>query len=278
MKHLFLMGLIALGLGSAAAQDETVTIGYVLWDSEIAATHVLAAVIHDELGYEVDLVAVDAGPMFIGLAQGDMDISVSVGLPVTHANYWDVYGEDLVDLGRNLDGATLGFVVPDYVTIDSITELNDHIDEFDGEIIGIDPGAGLMGLSEEALDLYGLNYDLIDGSDPAMVAALDRAISREEWVVVTGWEPHWKWVVYGIKYLEDPEGIFGEAQGVNTVLNHEFAQNGPEDVLALADAFYWTPDQMGTVMLAINQEGMEPWDAARQWIADNPEVVQGWLE
>lgn len=278
MKHLFLMGLIALGLGSAAAQDETVTIGYVLWDSEIAATHVLAAVIHDELGYDVDLIAVDAGPMFIGLAQGDMDISVSVGLPVTHANYWDVYGEDLVDLGRNLDGATLGFVVPDYVTIDSITELNDHLDEFNGEIIGIDPGAGLMGLSEVAVNHYGLDYELIDGSDPAMVAALDRAISRDEWVVVTGWEPHWKWVVYGIKYLEDPEGVFGEPQGVNTVVNQDYAENGPEDVLSVAEAFYWTPDQMGTVMLDINQEGMDPWDAARKWIADNPEVVQSWLE
>src|SRR5690625_2445891 len=127
MKRILLSVLIALGLSVTFAQDETISIGYVLWDSEIAATHVLGAVIHDELGYDVDLIAVDAGPMFLGLAQGDMDISVSVGLPVTHANYWEAYGDELIDLGRNLDGATLGLVVPDYVTIDSITELNDHV-------------------------------------------------------------------------------------------------------------------------------------------------------
>ncbi len=278
MKHLFLMGLIALGLGSAVAQDETVTIGYVLWDSEIASTHVVAAVLQDEMGYDVELVAVDAGPMFIGLAQGDLDVSVSAGLPVTHGSYWDVYGDELVNVGRNLDGAFHGLVVPDYLPVHSVTELNDHFDEFDGEIIGIDPGSGLMGLTEQVVDHYGIELALVDGSDPAMVAALDRAISREEWIVFTAWEPHWLWAVYDVRYLEEPDGLYGDVQGVNTVMNMDYAENGPDDVLAFFDAFYWTPDQMNEVMLDINQGGLEPWDAARKWIAANPDVVQSWLE
>ena len=65
---------------------------------EIASTHVLAAVIEDELVTRPTSSRVDAGPMYIGLAQGDLDLSVSVALPVTHANYWEQYGDRLIDL------------------------------------------------------------------------------------------------------------------------------------------------------------------------------------
>jgi len=280
MKRLIVTGLLTLSLLSvASAQLDPIRFGYVLWDSEIASTHVLAAVIEDELGYETDLIAVDAGPMYIGLAQGDLDLSVSVALPVTHANYWEQYGDRLIDLGRNLDGAFVGLVVPEYVTVDSLADLNEYADRFDGQIIGIDPGAGIMDLTEQALEVYGLtDFELVDGSDPAMIAALDRAVERGDWIVITGWDPHWKWVVYDLKYLEDPEGLYGEIQGSNTVITPGFAEKAPEDLLNLLDNFYWSPDDMGVVMLDINQHDVDPWDAARDWIANNREIVESWLE
>ena len=49
--------------------------------------------------------------------------------------------------------AKLGLVVPSYVTIDSITELNDHKDKFGSRIVGIEPGAGLMIHTERILSL-----------------------------------------------------------------------------------------------------------------------------
>lgn len=280
MKRLIVTGLLTLSLLSvASAQLDPIRFGYVLWDSEIASTHVLAAVIEDELGYETDLIAVDAGPMYIGLAQGDLDLSVSVALPVTHANYWEQYGDRLIDLGRNLDGAFVGLVVPEYVTVDSLADLNEYADRFDGQIIGIDPGAGIMDLTEQALEVYGLtDFELVDGSDPAMIAALDRAVERGDWIVITGWDPHWKWVVYDLKYLEDPEGLYGEIQGSNTVITPGFAEKAPEDLLNLLDNFYWSPDDMGVVMLDINQHDVDPWDAARDWIANNRDIVESWLE
>src|SRR5690606_13202757 len=79
--------LLAMFLGAAAAQDEGIDIGYVLWDSEIASTHVLAAVIMDELGYDVNLTSVDAGPLWAGLARGDFDATVAAWLPYTHEAY-----------------------------------------------------------------------------------------------------------------------------------------------------------------------------------------------
>ena len=279
MKRLILAAITAIGLGTATAQPEPVRFGYVLWDAEIAITHLVAAVVVDELGYEVDLISVDAGPMYIGLAQGDLDVSIAIALPITHAAYWDMYGDQLVDLGPYRQGDNLGTVVPDYVTIDSIAEMNDYADEFDGRIIGIDPGSGIMGLTEEVVDVYGLdNFELIDGSDSAMVAGLDRAVTRGDWIAITGWDPHWKWAVYDLKYLEDPEGVYGQQQTANMVLNPEFAENAPEDLLAFLDNFTFTPQQSAELMLGIIEDGTDPWDAAREWIASNRDLVDGWLE
>lgn len=280
MKRLLFALLVAMSVGTVMAQDETIDIGYVLWDSEIASTHVVAAVLMDDLGYDVELTSVDAGPMWTGVAQGDFDAIVAAWLPATHEAYWEQYGDDLVDLGPNLDGADIGWAVPAYVDVDSIADLNDHADEFGGEIIGIDPGAGLMAASDRAMEVYALDdFTLLDGSDAAMTAALDRAISREEPIVVTSWRPHWMWAAYDLKYLEDPQGVFGDAESIHTVLNADWAENGaPQDVRDFLDAFYWTGEQMGAVMLMITQDGMEPMEAARAWIADNRDVVEGWLQ
>jgi glycine betaine/proline transport system substrate-binding protein len=278
MKKLLLFAVLSLFSGAALAQGQTIELGYVLWDSEIASTHVVAAVLMDELGYDVNLTSVDAGPMWTGVAQGDFDAIVAAWLPATHEAYWAEYGDSLVDLGPNLEGADIGWAVPAYVPVDSITELEDNVALFGGEVIGIDPGAGLMAASDRALDVYDLDYQLLDGSDAAMTAALDRAIQRQEPIIVTSWRPHWMWAAYDLKYLEDPEGVFGAAETINTIVNGDWAETAPEDVLHLLDSFHWTGEQMGEVMLAITQEGAEPFEAARAWIAANPDVVRGWLD
>ena len=253
-----------------------IELGYVLWDSEIASTHVVAAIIEDELDHPVSLTSVDAGPMWTGMARGDFDAMVAAWLPETHAAYWQEYGDDVTDLGANLDGARIGWVVPDYVPVQSITELPEHEADFGGEIIGIDPGAGLMAASDQAMEIYDLgDFNLVSGSDAAMTAALDRAIADEEWIVVTGWVPHWKFAAYDLRFLDDPEGVFGDAEAIHTIVRPGLEEEAPE-VHAFLQNFHWTSEQMGEVMLMI-EDDMDPMDAARAWIAENRDVVNAWL-
>ena len=274
LRTLALSALVFFGTAFAQGQ---VTLGYVLWDSEIASTTVLATVLEDE-GYEVEMIAVDAGPMWTGVARGDFDAIVAAWLPVTHETYWNEYQDSLVDFGANLHGADIGWVVPAYVTIESIEELNDHAAEFEYRIIGIAPGAGLMSASEAAVEEYALELDLIDGSDAAMAAALDRAVNRDEWVVVTGWRPHWKWAAYDLKYLEDPKGVFGGSEDIHTILNAEFAANADEKLLSILDNFHWSGEDMGAVMLDIIENDTDPVDAARAWVDANQDLVNEWVQ
>ena len=266
----------AFTAGVAQAQDKgTVHLAYVEWSSEVASTNVLRAAL-EQAGFEVDMTSLSAAAMWQAVATGDADAIVAAWLPTTHAEYLERVGEQVEDLGPNLDGTKLGLVVPAYTDVDSIAELNDNADAFNGEIIGIDPGAGLMGLTEEVVDTYELDLNLRSGSDATMVAALANAINNEEDIVVTSWTPHWMFARWDLKYLEDPENVYGGAEQIHTVVRQGLADDMPE-AYAILNAFEWTPEQMGEVMLMNQEEGSDPYENAQQWVEDNQEQVDGWI-
>ena len=263
--------------GMVQAQDKgTVNLAYVEWSSEVASTNVVRAVL-EQAGYEVDMTSLSAAAMFQALSTGDADAIVAAWLPSTHENYMERVGDSVEDLGPNLDGTKLGLVVPEYTDVDSIADLNDNADAFDGEIIGIDPGAGLMSLTEEVVDTYDLDLQLRSGSGATMTAALSSAISNEEDIVVTGWTPHWMFARFDVKYLEDPENVYGGAEQIHTVVRDGLEDDMPE-AYAILDAFEWTPEQMGEVMLMNQEEDSDPYENAKQWVEDNQDVVEEWLE
>jgi glycine betaine/proline transport system substrate-binding protein len=57
------------------------------------------------------------------------DVFLDAWLPNSQ-NYWADYGENLVVIGEAFSDATTGLVVPTYVTINSIEELNANKDKF----------------------------------------------------------------------------------------------------------------------------------------------------
>lgn len=266
----------AFTAGVAQAQDKgTVHLAYVEWSSEVASTNVLRATL-EQAGFEVDMTSLSAAAMWQAVSTGDADGIVAAWLPTTHAEYLERVGEQVEDLGPNLDGTKLGLVVPTYTDVDSIADLNDNADIFNGEIIGIDPGAGLMGLTEQVVETYELDLNLRSGSDATMVAALSNAINNEEDIVVTSWTPHWMFARWDLKYLEDPENVYGGAEQIHTVVRQGFADDMPE-AYAILNAFEWTPEQMGEVMLMNQEEGSDPYENAKQWVEDNQEQVEGWI-
>lgn len=61
--------------------------------------------------------------MFAGIANNSAEVKVGAWLPRTHAEYYETYKNDLVDLGPNLQGTKSRLVVLAYVDIDSIEDL-----------------------------------------------------------------------------------------------------------------------------------------------------------
>jgi glycine betaine/proline transport system substrate-binding protein len=279
---LLTMTLFATGCGGTTdpngdadtASKGTVRLLYVEWACARASTHVMADILENIMGYDVEVTSVAAGAMYEGLASGEGDAMFTAWLPITHADYVEQIGDRIEDLGPNNDSARIGLVVPAYVDIDSIEELNANKDKFDGEIIGIDPGAGIMKASVNALDEYALELELIEGTDATMVASLKNAIDNEEWIAVTGWTPHWKFARWDLKFLDDPKTIYGETETINTMVRLGLKEDMPE-VYELCDNFHWTSEQIGSAM-ALAEE-MDSVAAARQWVEENQDVVNSWL-
>ncbi len=275
-----LLAGIAAGCGQQAppAGEDTgkgqVELGYVQWDSEIASTNVVKKVLED-VGYEVKITPVDAAAMWLGVGEGDFDGIVAAWLPATHKDYFENVKDKVEDLGPNLEGAKIGLVVPEYVTINSIEELNGVKDKFEGKITGIEPGAGIMKATENAIQEYELDYELQNSSSAGMAAALKKAEQNEDWIVVTGWTPHWKFAKWDLKYLEDPKQIYGGEEFIHTIVRKGLQEDKPE-VYAILDKFNWEASDMEAVMLDI-ENGMEPAEAAAKWIDANQDKVNSWI-
>ncbi|HHU87654.1 MAG: glycine betaine ABC transporter substrate-binding protein [Pelotomaculaceae bacterium] len=272
-------GVIA-GCGQQAQQQGqegkgSVELGYVQWDSEIASTNVVKKVLEDQ-GYEVKITAVDASPMWLGVSEGNFDGIVAAWLPATHKDYYAQVKDKVEDLGPNLQGAKIGLVVPEYVTINSIEELNSVKDKFQGKITGIEPGAGIMKATEQAIQDYNLDLDLQSSSSAGMAAALKKAEDNGDWIVITGWTPHWKFAKWDLKYLEDPKGVYGAEEFIHTIVRKGLKEEKPE-VYDILDKFNWTASDMEAVMLDI-EDGMEPAEAAAKWVEANQEKVKEWIE
>lgn len=238
MKTILKAAALAAMIGGtsvpALAQEaETVKIGAVAWADAEFVSVLAQTIIRDRLDTKAEITQLDIAPLFQGLAKGDLDVTLNVWLPGTHADYWKRVGQDVVPLGVVYTGAKLGWVVPSYVPEDQVASIADLAkdevkEKLDGKVQGIDPGAGLTRLSKEAIEKYGLDYELVTASDAAMTAALDRAIRRKDWIVATGWSPHWMFGAYELRYLDDPEKALGGTERVYAVSRKGFQTDHPE--------------------------------------------------
>lgn len=150
-------------------------------------------------------------------------------------------------------------------------------EQLNHEIIGIDPGAGIMKSTNQAIEAYGLEgWKLVEGSGAAMAAALDKAIKDKKPIVVTGWTPHWMFAKYDLKYLQDPKGVYGGDEQIHTIARKGLKDDEPSAYRVL-DQFEWTPDDMAEVMVAI-QDGQKPEDAAKAWVDNHPDEAAKWIE
>ena len=269
--------VLAMGSTLASAESKTLSIGYVDgWSDSVATTHVAAEVIKQKLGYDVKLQAVATGIMWQGVATGKLDAMLSAWLPVTHGEYWAKNKDKVVDYGPNFKDAKIGLIVPEYVKAVSIADLKTDT-TFKNKIVGIDAGSGVMLKTDQAIKDYGLDYKLQASSGAAMIAELTRAEDKKESIAVTGWVPHWMFAKWKLRFLEDPKGVYGAAETVNSIGSKELATKAPEVAKFLKNFQWASKDEIGEVMLAI-QDGAKPDAAAKEWVAKHPERVAEWTK
>jgi len=277
----------------AFAKGKTVRIAYEEWSSEIASSNLMKAVIKEKLGHRCIIKRLSVTDQYEAVSSGTQDAMVGAWLPA-QKSYYEKHEGRFVDLGPNLEGSRLGLVVPvvsstwlqaqdgqhsePYMEIDSIEEIKDHYDDFNGKIIGIESDSGMMTIMREKLiPAYGLeDFELVPGTEVSMTAELAHAIQKRKWIVVLGWEPHWMFGRWALKFLDDPKNMWSGKGRINTLVRKGLKEDMP-DVYKFLDNFNWKSEDMERLLLW-NKMGGNPYDNAKRWMRANPKVVESWLK
>ena len=284
-------GSLAVALGLAACSSdsdasdaprldngdlETISIGvHTGWDEGIAVSHLFKVMLEDE-GYTVDTTEAEAGVVYTGLTGGDFDVNFDMWLPNTHADYLEQYGDKMEMLGVWYDDAKLTIAVNEDSPITSLDELAAQADTVGNRIVGIESGAGLTRVTQDdVIPGYGLeDMEFIVSSTPAMLAELKGATDAGEDIAVTLWRPHWAYDAYPVRDLEDPKGLLGEAEEINSVGREDFAKDYPT-AASWIGAFKLTDEQLFSLenIMFNENNGSDPDASAQEWLEQNPTFV-----
>jgi len=275
---LMIFALTACGSPNGKSGNENeLTIGQVNWAENIAVTNMWKVILEDK-GYEVDLKNLNMGVTMNALKSGDLDASLEVWLPVQDANYLKQY-QDSVDFSDATwyDNAKVGLAVPTYIEeIDSVEDLNDHKGLFDSQITGFDPGAGTMEVTEQLINDYNLEYELLKSSESAMLAALSDAIKDKKPIVLPLWSPHWAFSKYDLKFLKDPKNTFGGVEKIHHATRQDFEEDFPE-VSQWFNNWKMDDQQIGELVDYV-ESAEDPLKGAEKWVEENQELIDEWIK
>ncbi|MEU6244281.1 ABC transporter permease/substrate binding protein [Streptomyces sp. NPDC047024] len=265
------------GGATPAEAKRPVNVAWFPWDEDIAVTYLWKNVL-ERRGYKLNLKQMDVGPVYTGLASGDLDVNFDAWLPYAQQNFWDKSKDRLKDLGTWYQPTSLEVAVPSYVKdVKSLADLKGKSSRFHGKIIGIEPGTGEMALlKSKVLPGYGLDkeYKVVDGSTPAMLAELKRAYAKKEPVAVVLWSPHWAYSEYDLTKLADPKKAFGVGNTIRTISSQKFPEQYPR-LTQWIKSFRMSEDELGSLEARITKAGQgKAEQAVAAWVKEHPEVAE----
>ncbi|MGQ4879413.1 ABC transporter substrate-binding protein [Billgrantia sp. LNSP4103-1] len=278
---------LSLGLAlSAQADDATLDFGVPAWPG-ITVKTAIAEQLLAPLGYETASHELGLQVIYQGLDSGDIDVFLGGWMPAQREMYEPRQESGtIVNVANNVDGAQMTLAVPVYTYeqgIQSFADLDENRELFEGRIHGFGAGSAASEILEEAIDedVWGLgDWRLVDTSEVGMLSAVRDAISREEAIVWVGWTPHWMNLEMPMRYLDDPENLFGENNGesdVLTLMRSDFAEAHPE-LATFFEQFTFASEEQSWMIQEFGREERDAEAVAEEWIRDNAERVEAMLE
>ena len=276
-------GALATGCGvvPGVAGGKELTLGYIVWDENVAVSNLTKVLLEEDLGYgKVELQLTDVAvvkQVFQGVADGELDAFQDVWLP-NHKKYLSQVKDDVEHLDPWFVGKTVqGIAVPDYMNIYSIPQLDKAGTDM---IIGIEPGSAVHPqIKNVVIPGYNLDMKLVESSTPAMLFELEKAYKEREPIVFYGWSPHWMNVRYDFRYLEDPkdlQGAFNDPAKISTIVNKDLPEDDPV-AYAFLKAISLNGEQLNQMEADMN-EADDPIEGVKAWLEGNRDTVEPWID
>ncbi|RCW81748.1 choline ABC transporter substrate-binding protein [Paracoccus lutimaris] len=255
--------------------------------TDITATNGVAAAVLNGLGYAPDITTLSVPIGYEALKNGETDVFLGNWMPAQQKFRDDIDASGKTEeLVKNLDGAKFTLAVTDAGTslnVKDFADLDAHKDAFEGKIYGIEPGApanqSIAAMIEA--DKFGLgDWELVESGEQAMLAQVARNDGAGTPSVFLAWAPHPMNVKHKLTYLSGGDAEFGPNFGgatVHTVARKDWVAECP-NVAKLFRQLTFSIDMENVLMGNILDDAMSAEEAAKGWIAANPDAAKAWLD
>jgi len=224
------------------------------------------------------------GEIYPKLGTGEVDILAASWLPSAHAPLYEKVKAQTFVVTELYPDARLFLAVPEYAdpAIRSVADLAkpEVAAMVEKRIVGIGPTSGLMVGLAKMMDSYRLKdagYELLPGPASAWIANFRRAHDERKTVVMPLWQPQWLNASYRVRVLEDPQKIFADSDRAFLVANKALKDKIAPEVLARLQRIRLSVSAVTEMDRMVNVDKVAPREAARRWIASNPEATRGWF-
>jgi glycine betaine/proline transport system substrate-binding protein len=290
--------------GSAAAGQDcgNVVINENAWAGSTANVYIAKAVLEDELGCEVEVTKVAEIPVFQAMADGKVDAVLEDWQHVDEYEQYIEKAKTVVQGGPLGVEGHIGWFVPQYVMdenpeFETWEGLKGKEDVFNGEFLGGDPS--YVQKDKQLIEALDLDFEHVTaGAEPAQVARWSQAYKQEEPVIFYWYTPQYLNQEYELAEVKlpprteankdckddakeggDPEQYRCEYDItiINKLFSKKFADSGSPAYDVLRKMKLTNEDQE-LVAKAIAGDKQDPEEAGADWVADNQDTVQQWLE
>ncbi|XNH23313.1 choline ABC transporter substrate-binding protein [Vibrio cyclitrophicus] len=267
-------------------QCENVRFADVGW-TDITATTAVTSELLKGFGYKTKTDLLSVPVTYSSMANGDIDVFLGNWMPTMEGDIAKYREAGTVETVRaNLEGAKYTLAVPKYVYdagVKSFADLAKHAEKFKDRIYGIEPGNDGNRLIQSMIDsdAFGLkDFSLVESSEAGMVSQVSRAARRSQWIVYLGWAPHPMNSNVEMEYLAGGDDFFGPNYGGANVYTNVRSNYLSEcsNVGQLLQNLEFTLEMENQLMEEILNQKAKPEQAAQQWLINNPQQVEAWLD
>lgn len=286
--------------GETSSSYETIVIAEPNWVGAAANVAVASYVLENELGYDVEAKQINETAAFDGMDDGSIHAALEDwgGAPDKE----QLYVEEKKSVFAAGDLGVIGhigwFIPKAYADANPEATtwegLNGLVEDFKtaetgdkGQLLNGDPS--YTSYDKALVEQLGLDYEVVEaGSEDAQVTAIKQAHEDGTPLLTYWWTPHWLNAEIPLVEVELPEYTEGCQDDPETVacgypdtplqkfLNADFAESG-DPAAEFLKTFQWETSDQEYVAKLIQGEGMDPQDAAKQWVEENQDKVDAWL-
>jgi glycine betaine/proline transport system substrate-binding protein len=272
------------------------------WAGSTANTYIAKSVLEDELGCEVEVTKITEIPVFQAMADGKVDAVLE------DWQHTDEYAKYIDKAGTVVQGGPLGveghigwfipkFVMDEHPEFKTWEGLKGKEDVFNNEFLGGDPS--YVQKDKELIKALGLDLKHVTaGAEPAQVARWSQAYKQDKPVLFYWYTPQYLNQEYDLAEVKlpprteankdckddakeggDPEQYKCEYDVtiINKLFSKKFADSGSPAYDVLKKMKLTNEDQE-LVAKAIAGDKQDPEEAGADWVKDNQDKVQQWLQ